>query len=138
MIKKISTTVLISLILFLNNCKAPTTVVFDEGKLRKGMSRKDMAGVLRFSMLTAHNPFRSKCFHEYYPLKKKEIISGKHLITEIQSNLEPVYYIFENVTIPSHKAKSLFGGDSECLHGNGTLESWVRGHYEALDYVSKN
>ena len=138
MIKKISTIILISLILFLNNCKAPTTVVFDEGKLRKGMNRKDMAGVLRFSVLTAHNPFRSKCFHEYYPLKKKEIISGKHLLTEIQSNLDPVYYIFENVTIPSHKAKSLFGGDSECLYGNGTLETWVKGHYEALDYVSKN
>ena len=138
MIKKISTTVLISLILFLNNCKAPTTVVFDEGKLRKGMSRKDMAEVLRFSVLTAHNPFRSKCFHEYYPLKKKEIISGKHLLTEIQSNLELVYYILENVTIPSHKAKSFFGSDSECLHGNGTLEAWVKGHYEALDYVSKN
>ena len=73
MIKKISTIILISLILFLNNCKAPTTVVFDEGKLRKGMNRKDMAGVLRFSVLTAHNPFRSKCFHEYYPLKKKRL-----------------------------------------------------------------
>ena len=138
MIKKISTIILISLILFLNNCKAPTTVVFDEGKLRKGMNRKDMAGVLRFSVLTAHNPFRSKCFHEYYPLKKKEIISGKHLLTEIKSNLEPVYYILENVTIPSHKVKSLFGSDNECLHGNGTLETWVKGHYEALDYVSKN
>ena len=138
MIKKISIIILIPLIFFLNNCKAPTTVVFDEGKLRKGMSRKDMAKVLRFSVLTAHNPFRSRCFHEYYPLKKKEIISGKHLLTKIQSNLEPVYYIFENVTIPSHKAKSLFGGDSECLHGNGTLETWVIGHYEALDYVSKN
>ena len=138
MIKKISTIILISLILFLNNCKAPTTVVFDEGKLHKGMSRKDMAKVLRFSVLTAHNPFRSKCFHEYYPLKKKEIISGKHLLTEIQSDLEPVFYIFGNVTIPSHKATSLFGGDSECLHGNGTLEFWVTGHYEALDYVSKN
>jgi len=138
MIKKISTIILISLILFLNNCKAPTTVVFDEEKLRKGMSRKDMAKVLRFSVLTAHNPFRSKCFHEYYPLKKKEIISGKHLLNEILSDLEPVYYIFENVTIPSHKAKTLFGGSSECLHGNGTLEFWVKGHYEALDYVSKN
>ena len=138
MIKKISTIILISLILFLNNCKAPTTVVFDEGKLRKGMSRKDMAKVLRFSVLTAHNPFRNKCFHEFYPLKKMEIISGKHLLTEIQSDLEPVYYIFENVTIPSHKAKSLFGSDNECLHGNGTLETWVKGHYEALDYVSKN
>ena len=138
MIKKISTIILISLILFLNNCKAPTTVVFDEGKLRKGMSRKDMAKVLRFSVLTAHNPFRNKCFHEFYPLKKMEIISGKHLLTEIQSDLEPVFYIFKNVTIPSHKAKSLFGGSSECLHGNGTLEFWVKGHYEALDYVSKN
>ena len=26
----------------------------------------------------------------------------------------------------------------ECLHGNGSLEAWVQGHYEALDYVSKN
>ena len=138
MIKKISTTVLISLILFLNNCKAPTTVVFDEGKLRKGMSRKDWAKILRFSVLTAHNPFRSRCFHEHYPLKKKEIISGSHLLTEIESDIEQVFYILENVTIPSHKAKSLFGSDSECLHGNGTLETWVKGHYEALDYVSKN
>ena len=102
------------------------------------MSRKDMAKALRLSVLAAHNPFKSTCFHEYYPLKKNEIISGKHLLTEIKSNLEPVYYILENVTIPSHKVKSLFGSDSECLHGNGTLESWVKGHYEALDYVSKN
>ena len=139
MIKKISTIILIPLILFLSNCKAPTTVVFEEGKLHKGMTRKDMAKVLRFSVLTAHNPFRSKCFNEYYPLKKKEIISGKHLLTEIRSNLKPVYYILENVTIPSHKAKTLFfGGDNECLHGNGTLEVWVMGHYDALDYVSKN
>ena len=139
MIKKISAIILIPLILFLSNCKAPTTVVFEEGKLRKGMTRKDMAEVLRFSVLTAHNPFRSRCFNEYYPLKKKEIISGKHLLTEIRSNLKPVYYILENVTIPSHKAKTLFfGGDNECLHGNGTLEVWVMGHYDALDYVSKN
>ena len=138
MIKKIFKIILIPLVLFLNNCRAPSTVVFDEGKLRKGMTRKDMAEVLRFSVLTAHNPFRSRCFHEYYPLKKKEIISGKHLLTKIESDIEPVYYIFENVTIPSHKAKKLFGSDSECLHGNGTLEAWVEGHYEALDYVSKN
>jgi hypothetical protein len=138
MIKKISTIILIPLILFLSNCKAPTTVVFEEGKLRKGMTRKDMAEALRFSVLTAHNPFRSRCFNEYYPLKKKEIISGKHLLTEIRSNLEPVYYILENVTIPSHEVKSLFGSDSECLHGNGTLEAWIKGHYEALDYISKN
>ena len=138
MIKKISTIILFPLILFLGHCKSPTTVVFDEGKLSKGMSRKDMAKALRFSVLTAHNPFRSRCFNEYYPLKKKEIISGKHLLTEIQSDVEQVFYILENVTIPSHKVKSLFGGDSECLHGNGTLASWVRGHYEALDYVSKN
>ena len=77
MIKKISTIILFPLILFLSNCKSPTTVVFDEGKLSKGMSRKDMAKALRFSVLTAHNPFRSRCFHEYYPLKKKEIISGQ-------------------------------------------------------------
>ena len=138
MIKKISTILLISLILLLNNCQAPTTVAFEEGKLRKGMSRKDMSKALRFSVLTAHNPFKGRCFHEHYPLKKKEIISGKHLLTEIQSNLEPVYYILENVTISSHKAKSFFGSDSECLHGNGTLETWVKGHYDALDYISKN
>jgi len=102
------------------------------------MTRQDMAKALRLSVLTAHNPFRSRCFHEYYPLKKKEIISGKHLLTEIKSDVEQVFYILENVTIPSHKVKALFGSDSECLHGNGTLESWVRGHYEALDYVSKN
>ena len=137
MIKKISTTFLISLILFLNNCQSPTSVVFDEGKLRKGMTRKDMSKAFRFSVLTAHNPFRSKCFHEYYPLKKKEIISGKHLLTKVESDIEQVFYILENVTIPSHKATALFS-DSECLHGNGTLEAWVKGHYEALDYVSKN
>ena len=137
MIKKISTIILIPLILFLSNCKTPTSVVFEEEKLHKGMTRKDMAKVLRFSVLTAHNPFRSRCFHEYYPLKKKEIISGKHLIAKIDSDIEPLYYILENVTIPSHKAKALFG-DNECLHGNGTLESWVKGHYEALDYISKN
>ena len=138
MIKKISTIILIPLILFLSNCKAPTTVVFEEGKLRKGMTRKDMAKALQLSVLTAHNPFRSRCFHEYYPLKKNEIISGKHLLTKIESNVEQVFYILENVTIPSHKAKSFFSSDSECLHGNGTLETWVKGHYEALDYVSKN
>ena len=137
MIKKISTIILFPLILFLSYCKSPTTVVFDEGKLSKGMSRKDMAKALRFSVLTAHNPFKGRCFHEYYPLKKKEIISGKHLLTEVESNIEQVFYILENVTIPSHKAKALFG-DNECLHGNGTLEAWVKGHYEALDYVSKN
>ena len=138
MIKKISITFLIPLILFLNNCQSPTTVAFEEGKLRKGMSRKDMSKALRFSVLAAHNPFRGRCFHEYYPLKKKEIISGNaHILTEIASDIEPVFYILENVTIPSHKAKTLFG-DNECLHGNGTLESWVKGHYEALDYVSKN
>ena len=137
MIKKISIIFLFLLILLLNNCQAPTTVAFEEGKLRKGMSRKDMSKALRFSVLTAHNPFRSRCFHEHYPLKKKEIISGKHLLTKIDSDLVQVFYIFENVTIPSHKAKTLFG-DNECLHGNGTLESWVKGHYEALDYVSKN
>ena len=63
MIKKISTIILIPLILFLSNCKAPTTVVFEEGKLRKGMTRKDMAKALQLSVLTAHNPFRSRCFH---------------------------------------------------------------------------
>ena len=136
MIKRISTIILIPLILFLSNCKAPTTVVFEEEKLRKGMTRKDMAEALRFSVLTAHNPFKGRCFHEYYPLKKKEIISGKaKVLTEIHSEIETVFYILENVTIPSHK--TLFG-NNECLHGNGTLETWVKGHYEALDYVSKN
>ena len=137
MIKMVSIIFLIPLILFLNSCQSPTTVVYEEGKLSKGMSRKDMGKALRFSVLTAHNPFKGRCFHEYYPLKKKEIISGKHLLAKIESDIEPVYYILENVTIPSHKTKALFG-DNECLHGNGTLESWVKGHYEALDYVSKN
>ena len=138
MIKKISITFLIPLILFLYNCQSPTTVAFEEGKMRKGMSRKDMSKALRFSVLAAHNPFRGRCFHEYYPLKKKEIISGSaHVLTEIHSNIEPVFYILENVTISSHKAKALFG-DNECLHGNGKLETWVKGHYEALDYISKN
>ena len=138
MFKKISIIFLVPLILFLNNCQSPTTVAFEEGKLRKGMSRKDMGKALRFSVLAAHNPFRGRCFHEYYPLKKREIISGSaHVLTKIASNIEPIFYILENVTIPSHKAKTLFG-DNECLHGNGTLVSWVKGHYEALDYVSKN
>ena len=138
MIKKIFITFLIPLILFLNNCQSPTTVAFEKGKLRKGMSRKDMGKALRFSVLTAHNPFKGECFHEYYPLKKKEIISGSaHVLTEIVSDIEPVFYILGNVTIPSHKAKGLFG-DNECLHGNGKLEIWVKGHYEALDYISKN
>ena len=138
MIKNISITFLIPLILFLNNCKAPTTIVFEESKLHKGMSRQDMSKTLRFSVLAAHNPFRGRCFHEYYPLKKKEIISGSaHVLTEIHSDIEPVFYILENVTISSHKAKALFG-DNECLHGNGKLETWVKGHYEALDYISKN
>ena len=138
MIKKISVIFLISLILFLNNCQSPTTVVIEEGNLRKGMNRKDMSKALRYKMLAAHNPFKGECFHEYYPLKKNEIISGKHLLTKIESDVEQVFYVLENVTIPSHKVKSLFGSDSECLHGNGTLETWVKSHYEALDYVSKN
>ena len=138
MIKKISVIFLISSILFLNNCKAPTTIAFEEGKLRKGMSRKDMSKVLRYSVLAAHNPFRGRCFHEYYPLKKMEIISGSaHVLTEIASEIEPVFYILKNVTISSHKAKELFG-DNECLNGNGTLNSWVKGHFAALAYVSKN
>ena len=138
MIKKFSIIFLITLILFLNNCQSPTTVVYEEGKLREGMSREDMGKALRFSVLAAHNPFRGKCFHEHYPLKKKEIISGSaHVLTEIVSDIKPVFYILGNVTIPSHKAKGLFG-DNECLHGNGKLETWVQGHYEALDYISKN
>ena len=138
MIKKFSIIFLITLILFLNNCQSPTTVVYEEGKLREGMSREDMGKALRFSVLAAHNPFRGKCFHEYYPVKKKEIISGSaHVLTEIVSNIKPVFYILGNVTIPSHKAKGLFA-DNECLHGNGTLEAWAKDHYEALDYVSKN
>ena len=71
MIKKIFITFLIPLILFLNSCQSPTTVAFEKGKLRKGMSRKDMGKALRFSVLTAHNPFKGICFHEFYPLKKK-------------------------------------------------------------------
>ena len=137
MTKKFSIIFLIPLILLLNNCQSPTTVVYEEGKMRKGMSRKDMSKALRFSVLAAHNPFKGRCFNEYYPLKKKEIISGKHLLAKIESDIEQVFYILGNVTIPSHKVKALFG-DSECLHGNGTLEAWVKGHYDALDYVSKN
>jgi hypothetical protein len=135
MIKKISKILLIPLFLFLYNCQSPTTVVYEKGNIRKGMNRKDMNKVFRFKMLGAHNPFKSTCFHEYYPLKKKEIISGKaKVLTEIHSEIETVFYILENVTIPSHK--TLFG-NNECLHGYGTLETWVKGHYEALDYVSK-
>ena len=138
MTKKIFLFFLIPLIFFLNNCKSPTTVVFEESSLSKNMNRKDMKKVLRFKVLAAHNPFRGRCFHEFYPLKKMEIISGSaHILTKIDSDIEPVFYILENVTIPSHKAKALFG-DNECSHGNGKLESWVKGHYEALDYISKN
>ena len=136
MIQKISKILLIPLFLFLYNCQSPTTVVYEEGNIRKGMNRKEMSKVFRFKMLGAHNPFKSTCFHEYYPLKKKEIISGKaQVLTEIHSDIDTVFYILENVTIPSHK--TLYGGN-ECLHGNGTLETWVKGHYDALDYVSKN
>ena len=138
MIKKVFVFFLIPLIFFLYGCQAPTTVAFEENNLRKGMSRKDMSKVLRFKVLAAHNPFKGKCFHEYYPKKKREIISGNaHILTEIKSNIEPIFYILENVTISSHKAKGLFG-DNECSNGNGTLETWVKGHYEALDHVSKN
>jgi hypothetical protein len=137
MIKKIFKICLFSLFIFLYNCQSPTTVVYEEGKLRKGMTRKEMSKAFRFKMLGAHNPFKTTCFHEYYPLKKKEIISGRaDILTKIEySDIEPVFYILENVTIPSHKTLI---GSNECLHGNGTLEIWVRGHYEALDYVSKN
>ena len=136
MIKKISTILLFLLFLFINHCQKPTTVVYDSGKITKGMSRKDMAKAFRFSVLAAHNPFKNECFHEYYPLKKKEIISGNaKILTEIVSDIDPVFYILENVTIPSHKASF---GENECLHGNGTLEAWAKGHYDALDYVSKN
>ena len=62
MIKKFSIIFLIPLILFLNNCQSPTTVVYEEGKLREGMSREDMGKALRFSMLAAHNPFRGEMF----------------------------------------------------------------------------
>ena len=136
MIKKISVIFLISSIFFLNSCKAPTTVTYEEGHLHKGMSRKDMSKALRFSVLAAHNPFRGRCFNEYYPLKKKEIIAGSaQILTEIHSDIKPVFYILENVTIPSHKSVLK---KNECLHGNGTLATWTVGHYEALDYISKN
>ena len=136
MIKKISIFFLTTVILFLNNCQSPTTVVYEEGRLSKGMNRKDMSKVLRFRVLAAHNPFRGRCFPEYYPLKKKEIIAGSaHILTQIDSTIKPVFYILENVTISSHK--TLYG-DNLCLHGNGTFDAWVTGHYEALDYVSKN
>ena len=42
--------------------------------------------------------------------------------------------VLDDVTIPSHKGKF---GANECIHGNGKLSAWVKGHYEALDYVSK-
>ena len=136
MIKKISIFFLTTVILFLNNCQSPTTVVYEEGRLSKGMNRKDMSKVLRFRVLAAHNPFRGRCFHEYYPLKKKEIIAGSaHILTQIDSTIKPVFYILENVTIPSHKTVLK---KNECLHGNGTLATWTVGHYEALDYISKN
>ena len=64
MTKKISVIFLISLILFLNNCQSPTTVVIEEGNLRKGMNRKDMSKAFRYKMLAAHNPFKGECFHE--------------------------------------------------------------------------
>lgn len=100
------------------------------------MTRKDMAKSFRFSLLGGHNPFKGECFHEYYPLKKKEIISGHaKVLNVVDSEIEPIFYILENVTIESHKTLI---GSNECLHGNGTLEAWVKGHYEALDYVSKN
>ena len=116
--------------------QAPTTIVIEESNVRKGMTRKEMSKVFRFKMLAAHNPFKGECFHEYYPKKKKEIISGSaHILTEIKSNIEPIFYVLDDVTIPSHKGKF---GANECIHGNGKLSAWVKGHYEALDYVSKN
>ena len=136
MIKKIFKIILVQIFLIVYSCQAPTTVVYEENRLRKGMARKDMSKTFRFKMLGGHNPFKGDCFHEYYPLKKMEIISGNaHVLKEIKSNIEPVFYILKNVTIPSHK--TLIGGN-ECKHGNGSLEAWVKGHYEALDYVSKN
>jgi hypothetical protein len=136
MIKRISKIFLIPLFLFIYSCQAPSTVVFDEGNVRKGMSREDMSKAFRFKMLGAHNPFKGECFHEHYPLKKKEIIAGNaKILTEIHSEIMPVFYILENVTIPSHKTLL---SKNECLHGNGTLETWTKGHYDALDYISKN
>ena len=138
MIKNFSKIFFIPFLLLLVSCKSPTTVVYEEGKITKGMNRKEMGKAFPFNLLAAHNPFKGECFHEYYPMKKMEIISGSaHVLTEIASEIEPVFYILKNVTRSSHKAKELFG-DNECLHGNGTLEAWVKGHYEALDYVSKN
>ncbi len=138
MMKKNFQFLLIFILLFLSGCglQAPTTIVMEENQLRKGMTRKDMSKIFRFKMLAAHNPFKGECFHEYYPQKKKEIISGNaHILTEIKSNIEPIFYILDNVTIPSHRAR-LSG--NECSHGNGTLAAWVKGHFEALDYVSNN
>ena len=134
MLKKIASIFLFLIFLIVYNCKAPSTVV-EEGAVRKGMSREEMKKAFRFTMLGAHNPFKDECFHEYYPLKKMEIISGKaKVLTEIDSGVESVFYILGNVTIPSHKGKL---SRNECSHGNGTLEAWVKGHYEALDYVSQ-
>ena len=136
MIKKISKFFLIPLFLFLYNCQTPRVVVYEEGIVSKGMSREDMKKVFRFKVLGAHNPFRGECFHEYYPLKKKEIIAvSAQILTEIHSDIKPVFYILENVTIPSHKTVLK---KNECLYGNGTLATWTVGHYEALDYISKN
>lgn len=136
MINNIYKIFLILLFIFIYNCQSPTTIVYEENNIRKGMTRKDMRKVFQYKMLGAHNPFKGECFHEYYPLKKIEIISGNaHVLTEIQSEIEPVFYILENVTIPSHKTLI---GSNECLHGNGILGAWAKGHYEALDYVSKN
>ena len=137
MVKKISTILLFFLMFSLiQGCQSPTTVVFEENSLSKGMTRKDMKKVMRLKLLAAHNPFKGECYHEYYPQKKMEIIAGyAGVLRDIASSIEPVFYILENVTIPSHSTSF---GSNECLHGNGTLETWVKGHYNALDYISKN
>ena len=136
MIEKFLKIFLILTLSFIYSCQSPTTVVYDEGSVKKGMSRKEMSKIFRFKVLGGHNPFKGECFHEYYPLKQKEIISGNaQVLTSIDSEIEPIFYILENVTISSHKT---FLQGNACLHGNGTLATWVKGHYEALDHVSKN
>ena len=101
MTKKIYTIFSFLLLFFLYNCQSPTTVV-DEGNISKGMSRKDMKKSFRFKLLGGHNPFKGECFHEYYPQKKMEIISGSaRVLVEIDSDIEAVFYVLEDVQLLS-------------------------------------
>ena len=71
MIKKISKIFLFPILLFLYNCQAPTTVVYEEGKVRKGMNREDMSKAFRFKMLGAHNPFTVSYTHLTLPTNRE-------------------------------------------------------------------